>query len=63
MPKDFELQDAAVRQNYIDMWKKNMQTEDLAPHYKNIMGKTLDNMEYLHDIWLKHETKNIPLKD
>jgi hypothetical protein len=63
MPKDFELQDAPVRQQYIDIWKKNLNEEDVAPHYKNIMNKTLENMEYLHNIWLKHEANNISLKE
>ena len=36
------------------MYKNNL-NEETRPHYLDIMNKTIDNMEYLHNQWLKHE--------
>ena len=63
MPRDFEIQDAPLRQQLLDNYKNGLKEDDVAPHYKDIMNKVIDNMEYLHNIWLKHEAKAAPLKD
>jgi ribosomal protein S18 acetylase RimI-like enzyme len=55
MPYKFEMQDFVDRQNFINQYKAELANQT-RPHDKEILKRSLDNMEKLHDYWTKEES-------